>query len=59
MNVMQGADVAPTQNQRNQVAAARAAGAPALAAWTALKTEMAALNLKLKAAGLAPLTISH
>ncbi|MEO5509053.1 MAG: glycoside hydrolase [Longimicrobiales bacterium] len=58
VNTFQAADVAPTSNQRRAVASARAEAAPALAAWTALRTvELPSLNIKLKAAGLTPVTL--
>jgi photosystem II stability/assembly factor-like uncharacterized protein len=59
MNVLQSADVQPTSVQLKAIANARAAGAAAMAKWTALKTvDLAALNVKMKAAGLKQITIN-
>jgi photosystem II stability/assembly factor-like uncharacterized protein len=56
MNVLQSADVPPTAVQLKALTAARTAGTAAMARWTAVKTvDLAAINAKLKAAGLAPL----
>jgi photosystem II stability/assembly factor-like uncharacterized protein len=53
MNSLQGADVQPTTVQLTAIASARATAAKVMAQWTALETvELAALNAKLKAAGL-------
>ena len=58
MNVLQGADVAPTANQRAAIAAARDTAAGVMTRWNALKTtELATLNALLKAAGLAPIVV--
>ena len=52
MNSLQGADVTPTTVQINAIAAARAKAAKVMAQWTALETtDLAAVNAKLKAAG--------
>ncbi|MDQ6612508.1 MAG: glycoside hydrolase, partial [Gemmatimonadota bacterium] len=54
---MQNADVAPTAIQIAAVTAARAQAVATSARWTVIKTTgLAALNLKLKAAGQAPIT---
>jgi hypothetical protein len=59
MSVLQGADVAPTANQRSAIAAARDSAASVIARWNALKTtELAALNALLKAAGLATIVLA-
>jgi hypothetical protein len=53
MNLLQGADVAPTANQRATIAAARQAATTAMGRWAALRTtELAALNARLQASGL-------
>jgi hypothetical protein len=58
MNLLQAADVTPTALHLNAIAAARASGRRAMAAWTAIRTvDLPAVNAKLKAAGLAPLTL--
>ena len=58
MNSLQAADVPPTANQRAAIEAARQSAAQAMARWNALKrVELAALNLKLKAAGLAEVVV--
>jgi hypothetical protein len=58
MNVLQSADVQPTTVQLKAITAARAAGTAAMARWTAIKTvDLAAINAKLKTAGLGPLTV--
>jgi photosystem II stability/assembly factor-like uncharacterized protein len=58
MNSMQGADVAPTAITVTAVTAAQANAARVMARWNALKgVDLAALNARLKAAGLAPLAI--
>jgi hypothetical protein len=58
MNSFQGADVEPTANQKAAMAAARKTAADAMALWNTLKTaDLPALNVKLKAAGVAPLRI--
>jgi hypothetical protein len=59
MNSMQSADVAPTASQRRTIAAAHAAGDPAIASWKSLRTELTALNVKLKAAGMKPITTTE
>jgi photosystem II stability/assembly factor-like uncharacterized protein len=57
MNLLQSADVQPTAVQLKAIATARAAGTAAMAQWTAIKTvDLAAINAKLKTAGLTPLT---
>jgi hypothetical protein len=57
MNALQGADVTPTTVQLESIASARAAAARVMARWAAMKSgELAALNVKLKAAGLETLT---
>jgi photosystem II stability/assembly factor-like uncharacterized protein len=56
MNSLQGADVKATAVQLRAVSTARTAASAALAKWTAFQTtDLAALNAKLKAAGLSPL----
>ncbi len=58
MDVLQSADVQPTAVQLKAIATARAAGTAAMARWTSLRAvDLAAINLKLKNAGLAPLTL--
>ena len=58
MNALQGADVAATSVQLKSIAEARTAASAAMTKWAAIKTaDVPALNAKLKAAGLAPLTI--
>ncbi len=58
MNLLQGADVAPTTLQLKTIAAARAAGTTAMTKWTAVRTvDVPAANLKLKAAGLETLAV--
>jgi photosystem II stability/assembly factor-like uncharacterized protein len=58
MNLLQGADVAPTTLQLKAIAAARAAGTAATTKWTAVRTvDVPAANLKLKAAGLETLAV--
>ena len=53
MNAMQAADVAPTANTRAAVQSALASGKSVMARWNTLKkVDLAALNAKLKAAGL-------
>jgi hypothetical protein len=53
MNLLQGADVRPTTVQLNAIAAARAQYSRVTARWNTLATvDLAALNLKLAAAGL-------
>ena len=52
MNAMQAADVAPTTNTLNAIAAAQASAARVMARWNTLRTiDLPALNVKLKAAG--------
>jgi photosystem II stability/assembly factor-like uncharacterized protein len=59
MNVLQAADVQPTAVQLKAIAAARAAGAAAMARWTAIKTvDVPAINAKLKAAGMPSLVVN-
>ena len=59
MNSLQAADVQPTANQLAAIAAARKIAGTAMLKWQSLKTiELQSLNVKLKAAGLAPLKIS-
>jgi hypothetical protein len=58
MNSLTAADVTPTAVQLRAITAARDAAAATVARWTAIKTvDVAAINVKLKAAGLAPLTL--
>jgi photosystem II stability/assembly factor-like uncharacterized protein len=58
MSALQGADVAPTANQRAAIAAARDSAASVMTRWNALRTtELATLNALLKAAGLATITV--
>ena len=58
MNAMQAADVAPTANTLAAITAAQQNAARVMARWTALRTvDLPAVNAKLKAAGLTPLTI--
>jgi hypothetical protein len=53
MNSLQAADVAPTRNAENAIAAAQAAAARVMARWRTLRTvELPALNAKLEQAGL-------
>jgi hypothetical protein len=55
MNILQAADVPPTTVQLKAITTARTAAAAAMAKWTAIKTiDLPALNVKLSAAGLAP-----
>jgi PKD repeat protein len=55
---MQGADVQPTANQLAAIAAARKTAAEPMSRWVAIKTvDLPALNLKLKAAGVAVLKV--
>ncbi len=57
MNSLQGADVAPTAVQLAAITEARQRASAVMAKWATLKgTELVALNLKLKAAGLQPIT---
>jgi photosystem II stability/assembly factor-like uncharacterized protein len=57
MNILQGADVRPTTVQLKAISAARATAAASTATWTAIKAvDLPALNMKLTAAGLSPLT---
>ena len=58
MNAMQAADVAPTANTLAAVTAAQQNAARVLARWTAEDVDLPALNAKLKAAGLAEVTLS-
>jgi hypothetical protein len=48
---MQSADVTPTEAQVAACTRARAMSADALRRWTAIKTELGAINTKRKAAG--------
>jgi photosystem II stability/assembly factor-like uncharacterized protein len=58
MNSMQAADVAPTANTLTAVTAAQQNAARVLARWTALRSvDVPALNVQLKAAGLATIVI--
>jgi hypothetical protein len=58
MNSLQAADVRPTANQMAAITTARTTATATMARWTALKTvDLPALNAKLKAAGLAPVTV--
>jgi photosystem II stability/assembly factor-like uncharacterized protein len=58
MNSLQAADVQPTAVQLAAITAARAEQTKALAAWNSLKTvDLPALNLKLRAASLAELSL--
>jgi photosystem II stability/assembly factor-like uncharacterized protein len=58
MNLLQAADVPVTATQRAAISAALKEGKDALAKWNALKTaELVPLNAKLKAAGLATITL--
>jgi hypothetical protein len=57
MNSMQAADVAPTANTLAAITRARQQAASVMTRWNAMRTvEIPALNAKLKAAGLAPIT---
>jgi hypothetical protein len=54
MMLLQGADVRPTTVQLDAIAAARTHASEIMARWTTVKTtDLAALNAKLKSAGLA------
>jgi photosystem II stability/assembly factor-like uncharacterized protein len=58
MNSLQGADVRPTANEVKALTAAQLSAAHAMAKWAAIKTvDLPAVNLKLKAAGLAAITL--
>ena len=58
MSSLQGADVAPTANQRAAVVAARGTASTVMVRWTALRTtELTALNRLLAGAGLATITV--
>jgi hypothetical protein len=58
MNALQAADVRPTALALSAIDAAEDTAAQAMAKWDALKTvDLPALNLKLKAAGLSPITL--
>ena len=58
MNSLQGADVKPTAIQLAGIASARQLAARVMTRWNSLKgPELAALNLKLKAAGLDPIAV--
>jgi hypothetical protein len=57
MNILQGADVPPTSVQLKAITAARATAAASAVSWTAIRTvDVPALNVKLTAAGLSPVT---
>jgi photosystem II stability/assembly factor-like uncharacterized protein len=59
MAALQGADVAPTTQLVAAVQDRRAAAAAVMAKWTALKgAELTALNMKLKAANIPPITVN-
>jgi hypothetical protein len=54
MNLLQAADVAPTEAERSAIADAQRNAAAAMARWTALETmELATLNARLRRAGMA------
>lgn len=57
MNQLQGADVQPTDIQLKAMNGARANGTAAMTKWAAAKAGLAAINAKLKTAGLGPLTM--
>ena len=58
MNILQGADVQPTAVQLKTIAAARSAAAGNRASWNTIKaSDLPAVNAKLTAAGVAPLTL--
>ena len=58
MNILQGADVRATTVQLKAITAARTAASSAMLKWTAIKTvDVPAVNVKLVAAGLPPLTL--
>ncbi|HEX3645787.1 MAG TPA: hypothetical protein VHT95_09275, partial [Vicinamibacterales bacterium] len=59
MNILQGADVRPTTVQLKAITTARTAGAFAMMKWAAIRTlDLPAVNTKLAAAGLAPVSIT-
>jgi hypothetical protein len=59
MNLLQEADVRATTAQLNQIADARASAAKVMAKWNAIRTtDVAAMNAKLRSAGLQPLASS-
>jgi photosystem II stability/assembly factor-like uncharacterized protein len=58
MNALQSADVTPTTNQLKTITNARTNGTAAMTKWTAIRTTgLTAINAKLKAAGLTPLSM--
>ncbi|HLA89006.1 MAG TPA: hypothetical protein VJL28_01085 [Gemmatimonadaceae bacterium] len=58
MNALQAADVPPTANQRATILGARQIATGVMARWNALRTtELAALNERLRSAGLQAITI--
>jgi len=58
MNSLQGADVGPTVVQRSAIASARLSAGATLARWNTMRTtELAALNVKLRAVGLPPISV--
>ena len=58
MNSLQGADVAPTASQLTAITAAQASADRVIAQWKTIKSvDLPALNLKLKAAGLPPISV--
>jgi hypothetical protein len=60
MNSMQAADVAPTANTLNALAAAQQDATRVMTRWQALRTiDLPALNAQLKAAGLEPLALDR
>jgi hypothetical protein len=60
MNSMQAADVAPTANTLNALAAAQQNATRVMTRWQALRTiDLPALNAQLKAAGLEPLALDR
>lgn len=60
MNSLQSADVTPTVAQRDAIVKARTAAAALMTSWNTLRTtELAALNIKLKAAGLPAISVTQ
>src|SRR5206468_10908012 len=58
MNLLQGADVRPTAVQLKAIADARANAAQVMARWGSIQTvALAAVNTKLRAAGLSPISM--
>jgi hypothetical protein len=58
MNTLQSADVQPTANQLAAIASAQQAAAGVMARFAAFKDlDLAAINVKLKAAGLAIISL--